>query len=129
MTVNGTVAGVVRTSNVWLVDPLAIVTVAGTVTASLLLASVTTAPALGAAASSVTVPVTVRPLAMVLADKVTPLNPAAVGAVAVDEWQAAAAKANTTTTHVKIWRTADRPVQNLARGLSRRCHTRVTELA
>ena len=54
--------------------PLATVTDDGAVTASLLLASVTIAPSAGAAAVSVTVPVTVSPPAIVVADSERPLN-------------------------------------------------------
>jgi hypothetical protein len=73
-TVTGIVVGVVWMSNVWLVLPLGTVTLAGTVAASLLLVSVTTAPSPVAAAVSVIVPVTVAPLAALVADSVTPLN-------------------------------------------------------
>ena len=78
MTVTGIVAGVVWMSNVWLVLPLGTVTVAGTVAASLLLVTVTTAPSAGAAAVSEIVPVTVVPLEALVADSVTALNAAAV---------------------------------------------------
>jgi hypothetical protein len=78
MIVTGIVAGVVWMSNVWLELPLGTVTVAGTIAASPLLVTVTTAPSLGAAAVNTIVPVTVVPLAAVVADTVTALNAAAV---------------------------------------------------
>ena len=78
MMVTGMVAGVVWMSNVWLVLPLGTVTVAGTTAAPPLLVTVTTAPSLGAAAVSVIVPVTVVPLAALLAESDTPLKAAAV---------------------------------------------------
>jgi hypothetical protein len=78
MIVTGIVAGVVWMSNVWLELPLGTVTVAGTIAASPLLVTVTTAPSLGAAAVRTIVPVTIVPLAAVAADTVTPLSAAAV---------------------------------------------------
>ena len=65
-------------SNVWVVLPDAIVTLAGTIAPSLLLASVTTAPSAGAAAVSTTVAVTVSPPVTLLAVTVTPPKAAAV---------------------------------------------------
>jgi hypothetical protein len=58
-------AATVSISNVWKVAPEATVMLGGTVAAALLLARVTTAPAVGAAADKVTVPVTASPPAMV----------------------------------------------------------------
>ena len=84
----------VAAANVWLVDPAAIVIVAGTVTAELLLVSVTAIPPVGAAADSVTVPVTVDPATVVSADIVTPDSVAVVAvAVVVEPVQAATPRA------------------------------------
>lgn len=64
-------AAAVSIENVWLVVPEGTVTVVGTVATGLLLARTTTAPDAGAAADSVTVPVTLSPPAMVWLDKDT----------------------------------------------------------
>lgn len=62
--VDDVAAATVSIENVWLVDPAATSTLAGMVATGVLLASETTAPPVGAAADSVTVPVTCSPPAI-----------------------------------------------------------------
>jgi hypothetical protein len=72
---------VVPTANVSVVEPAPMVTLAGTVTAVVLLASVMTAPAAGAAAVRVTTALTVVPPTTVPVDKTMLDKAATVGAV------------------------------------------------
>jgi hypothetical protein len=92
----------VSISNVWLVLAAAIVTLAGTVAAALLLVSVTNAPPVGAADVNVTVPVATRPPETDVGDNDTDCSAAVVvvaGAVGDDPPQAAVASAaNTAST-------------------------------
>jgi len=66
------------TVKVWLVAPVATVTVAGTPAAALEAESVTVVPPVGAAWLRVTVPVAVPPLAMVAGVTVNPVRPIGV---------------------------------------------------
>ena len=74
---------VVDTENERVLDPSGIVTLAGTTTAALLLASVTAAPPVGAAEVSVRVAVTGVPPETELDDSTMLASPAVVGAVVV----------------------------------------------
>jgi hypothetical protein len=76
---------VVVTGNDWLLDPSGIVTLAGTVTAVPLLASVTTAPPVGAVPVSVRTPVTAVPPSTELDDNTTLASATVVGAVVAVE--------------------------------------------
>jgi len=86
----------VSISNVWLELPAAIVTLAGTVAAALLLVNDTSAPPVGAADVNVTVPVTISPPETDVGDNETDCSAAVVvvvGAVDEDPPQPAAASA------------------------------------
>ena len=127
--VTGIVAGVVWMSNVWLVLPPGTVTVAGTIAASPLLVTVTTAPSLGAAAVSVIVPVTLVPLEALVADSVTLLNAAVVvDGDDGDDPQADKRRQVKRTQAVEMWRTVAAALQTSAHTRSALRHTRVIAL-
>jgi hypothetical protein len=86
----------VSISNVWLELPAAIVTLAGTVAAALLLVNDTSAPPVGAADVNVMVPVTISPPETDVGENETDCSAAVVvvvGAVDEDPPQPAAASA------------------------------------
>jgi hypothetical protein len=122
----------VATANEIELDPSGIVTLAGTVTAVLLLTNVTAAPPVGAVAVSVRVAVTAVPPTIELDDSVTLASAAVVGAVVVVVSSAQPAAAR----HTKMM-TAARPRANRTAGVGtphrfaktwRRRHTFVNNL-
>ncbi len=125
MIVTGIVAGVVWMSNVWLELPLGTVTVAGTIAASPLLVTVTTAPSLGAAAVRTIVPVTVVPLAAVAADTVTALRAATVDDGDDGDDRHADNKRHVTRNEIvdEMWRTVAAALQTSAHLRTPRGHT------
>src|SRR5262245_44425353 len=125
MIVTGIVAGVVWMSNVWLELPLGTVTVAGTIAASTLLVTVTTAPSLGAAAVSTIVPVTVVPLAAVVVDTVIALSAAAVDDGDDGDDPHADNKRHVTRKEMvdEMWRTVAAALQTSAHPRTPRGHT------
>ena len=100
VTVADTVVAAVSTVNVLLVVPESTCTVAGTDARALLLASVTSTPPVGAAALSVTVPVTANPPAVAFGESETDCSvavAAVVGEVLDDPLQADPTTAAMTT--------------------------------